>query len=77
MKLIFKVVQVAVDKRLDASPASPKRQRITKRSRREVAAISLQFFKDTPKDYDAWNIDPGTLDVPPTTIDQGGLGRVD
>ena len=22
----------------------------------------LQFFKDTPKDYDAWNIDPGTLD---------------
>ncbi len=25
----------------------------------------LQFFKDTPKDYDAWNIDPGTLDVPP------------
>jgi alpha-mannosidase len=25
----------------------------------------LQFFKDTPKEYDAWNIDPGTLDVPP------------
>jgi alpha-mannosidase len=22
----------------------------------------LQTFKDTPKDYDAWNIDPGTLD---------------
>jgi alpha-mannosidase len=30
----------------------------------------LQFFKDTPKDYDAWNIDPGTLDVPPMTIEQ-------
>jgi alpha-mannosidase len=29
----------------------------------------LQFFKDLPKDYDAWNIDPGTLDAPPTTID--------
>ena len=29
----------------------------------------LQFFKDTPKDYDAWNIDPGTYDVAPTTID--------
>ncbi|MGA2850259.1 MAG: glycoside hydrolase family 38 C-terminal domain-containing protein [Terracidiphilus sp.] len=29
----------------------------------------LQFFKDTPKDYDAWNIDPGTLDAPPTLID--------
>ena len=29
----------------------------------------LQAFKDTPKEYDAWNIDPGTLDVPPTLID--------
>jgi alpha-mannosidase len=29
----------------------------------------LQFFKDNPKDYDAWNIDPGTLDVPPATIE--------
>jgi len=30
----------------------------------------LQFFKDTPKDYDAWNIDPGTLDVAPSTIEK-------
>ncbi|KAA6461209.1 alpha-mannosidase [Acidobacteria bacterium AB60] len=30
----------------------------------------LQFFKDNPKDYDAWNIDPGTLDVAPMTIDR-------
>jgi alpha-mannosidase len=30
----------------------------------------LQFFKDTPKDYDAWNIDPGTLDVAPSLIDR-------
>ncbi len=29
----------------------------------------LQFFKDTPKEYDAWNIDPGTLDVAPSVID--------
>ena len=29
----------------------------------------LQLFRDTPKDYDAWNIDPGTLDVAPTVID--------
>jgi alpha-mannosidase len=28
----------------------------------------LQAFKDTPKDYDAWNIDPGTLDQAPTTF---------
>jgi alpha-mannosidase len=30
----------------------------------------LQFFKDTPKDYDAWNVDPGTLDVAPSVIDR-------
>ena len=29
----------------------------------------LQAFKDTPKDYDAWNIDPGTLDETPTLLD--------
>ena len=30
----------------------------------------LQAFKDTPKDYDAWNIDPGTYDVPPALLDK-------
>ena len=44
-----------------------------KRSRFETLASGscgneLQAFKDTPKDYDAWNIDPGTLDQPPTLI---------
>jgi alpha-mannosidase len=29
----------------------------------------LQAFKDTPKEYDAWNIDPGTLDETPTLLD--------
>jgi alpha-mannosidase len=29
----------------------------------------LQFFHDTPRDYDAWNIDPGTLDKKPETIE--------
>ncbi|MGA2252564.1 alpha-mannosidase [Terracidiphilus sp.] len=28
----------------------------------------LQFFKDTPKDYDAWNVDPGTFDAAPQMI---------
>ena len=28
----------------------------------------LQAFTDTPKKYDAWNIDPGTLDHPPTEL---------
>jgi alpha-mannosidase len=30
----------------------------------------LQFFKDLPKQYDAWNIDPGTLNVPPSVIEK-------
>ncbi len=30
----------------------------------------LQTFKDTPKQYDAWNIDPGTLDGPMTPISE-------
>jgi alpha-mannosidase len=30
----------------------------------------LQFFKDTPKEYDAWNIDPGTLDQEPIVIEK-------
>ena len=30
----------------------------------------LQAFKDTPKDYDAWNIDPGTLDETPTLLNK-------
>ena len=30
----------------------------------------LQTFKDTPKEYDAWNVDPGTLDQPPTSLNQ-------
>ncbi len=28
----------------------------------------LQAFQDTPKDYDAWNIDPGTYDVAPALL---------
>jgi alpha-mannosidase len=28
----------------------------------------LQAYADNPKQYDAWNIDPGTYDVPPTLI---------
>ncbi len=37
---------------------------------RGACGNQLQFFKDTPKQYDAWNIDPGTLDVAPFTIDK-------
>ena len=34
----------------------------------DACGNELQAFKDTPKNYDAWNIDPGTLDVPPTLL---------
>ena len=36
----------------------------------------LQAFKDTPKDYDAWNIDPGTLDRAPTLLTQADSVQV-
>jgi alpha-mannosidase len=35
---------------------------------RGACGNELQAFKDTPKAYDAWNIDPGTLDQPPTLL---------
>jgi alpha-mannosidase len=37
----------------------------------------LQAFKDTPKDYDAWNIDPGTLDQQPTFLKPDKVEMVD
>jgi alpha-mannosidase len=37
----------------------------------------LQAFKDTPKDYDAWNIDPGTLDQQPTFLKADKVEMVD
>ena len=30
----------------------------------------IQAYKDTPKEYDAWNIDPGTYDVPPMLLNK-------
>ena len=62
-------VRVAIDKQTGCITSL-----IDKHSKFETIAKGacgnqLQFFKDTPKDYDAWNIDPGTLDVAPTVID--------
>jgi alpha-mannosidase len=34
----------------------------------DTCGNELQTFKDNPKQYDAWNIDPGTLDGPMTPI---------
>jgi alpha-mannosidase len=36
----------------------------------------LQAFKDTPTRYDAWNIDPGTLDQPPARLTQADSVQV-
>ena len=63
-------LRVTVDKRTGCITSL-----YNKRSNFEALAPSacgnqLQAFKDTPKDYDAWNIDPGTLDQPPTLLIQ-------
>ncbi len=36
----------------------------------------LQAFKDNPTKYDAWNIDPGTLDQPPTLLTKADSVKV-
>jgi alpha-mannosidase len=36
----------------------------------QACGNQLQTFKDTPKNYDAWNIDPGTLDGTMTPINE-------
>ncbi len=33
-------------------------------------ANQFQFYKDAPTNYDAWNIDPGTLDTAPSVIEK-------
>ena len=32
--------------------------------------MSCRHSRTPPKEYDAWNIDPGTLDVPPTLLNK-------
>jgi alpha-mannosidase len=58
------LIRVAVDKTTGCITSL-----FDKRSNFETLAAGacgneLQTFKDTPKNYDAWNIDPGTLDQP-------------
>ena len=37
---------------------------------KDACGNQLQFFKDLPQKYDAWNVDPGTFDVAPATVAQ-------
>jgi alpha-mannosidase len=62
------ILRVAVDKQSGCIASL-----LDKKSNFETVAPGacgnqLQFFKDNPKDYDAWNVDPGTYDVAPETI---------
>lgn len=34
----------------------------------DACGNDLEIFKDTPRHFDAWNIDPGALDAPPTEL---------
>jgi len=57
-----KTLMVAVDKRSGCITSLFHRQPGYETLASGGCGNQLQFFKDTPKDYDAWNIDPGTLD---------------
>ncbi len=45
-------------------------------ARSNACGNQLQAFADNPKNYDAWNVDPGTLDKPPTILDKVDSIRV-
>jgi alpha-mannosidase len=63
-------IRVSVDKKTGCITALFDKRAGLEALKPQSCGNQLQAFKDTPKDYDAWNIDPGTLDQPPTTLDQ-------
>jgi alpha-mannosidase len=63
-------LRVAIDKRTGCITSLYDKQSKFETVAAGSCANELQAFKDTPKDYDAWNIDPGTLDQPPARLTQ-------
>jgi alpha-mannosidase len=55
-------LRVAVDERTGCITSLTEKSTNFELLQMDGCGNQLQFFKDTPKDYDAWNIDPGTLD---------------
>jgi alpha-mannosidase len=71
-------IRVVVDKKTGCITSLFDKKLSTETLSPGACGNQLQFFKDTPKQYDAWNIDPGTLDVSPTTVGQAdavGFGK--
>jgi len=71
-RMSYGSLQVAVNKKTgclslyDQAKGEPDRYYLDKNS----CGNQLQAYVDKPKQYDAWNVDPGTFDVPPTNIDE-------
>jgi alpha-mannosidase len=61
-------LRIVVDKQSGCITSLSNTRRGVETLRAGECGNELQFFKDLPKNYDAWNIDPGTLDVAPSTI---------
>jgi len=68
LTLESKKVKIAVDKSTGCITSVFDKQSNFETLASNSCGNELQAFKDTPKDYDAWNIDPGTLDQPPTLL---------
>ena len=61
-------VRVAVDKSTGCITSLMEKKSKFEMVAQGACGNQLQFFKDTPKDYDAWNVDPGTLDAAPRRL---------
>ena len=55
-------LHVAIDKKNGCITSLMDRKTKTESLAANACGNQLQTFKDTPKQYDAWNVDPGTLD---------------
>ena len=63
-------LHVELDKKTGCITSLSSSQEKTEYLAPNACANQLQTFVDTPQKYDAWNIDPGTLDKAPTIIDK-------
>jgi alpha-mannosidase len=70
LSISTQVLRVSVDAKTGCITSLFDKKANTETLAKGSCGNELQAFKDTPKDYDAWNIDPGTLDVAPTPLNE-------
>ncbi len=77
IRLMNRALEIEIDKRSGCVTAVIERSSNADILARDACGNQLQFFRDLPKQYDAWNIDPGTLDVPPMVVNADSVQLID